>query len=126
MTMNDEERTSGDWKRVANVFASISDLAKPLYMGRETEKMNYLFMLHNAAMNSGDSILMKEALDEMKELADKTGLEMMRNEVEMMQKAGQAQLQMRKKDVELLMSSGLELIRLAVVFFVVFFFCFLW
>ena len=43
-------------------------------------------MLHNAAMMSGDSDHMVKALDEMKELADKTGLEMMKNEVEKLAK----------------------------------------
>ena len=83
LNMKSEEMTSRDWKRVAMVFGVISDLAKPLYMGREAEKMKYLFVLHKAAMNSGDSIFMKKALDDMKELADKTGLEMVKNAVEM-------------------------------------------
>ena len=71
LKMTSEEMTSRDWKRVAIVFGVISDLAKPLYMGREAEKMKYLSVLHKAAMNSGDSIIMKKALDDMKELADR-------------------------------------------------------
>ena len=80
--------------------------------------MNYLFVLHKAAMHSGDTILMKQALDEMKELADKTGLEMMKNESEMMRKAGQAHLQMMKRDVDVLWSS----IKIAVIIFIGFYF----
>ena len=120
--MTSEEMTSIDWKRVAIVFGIISDLAKPFYMGREAEKMKYLFVLHKAATNSGDSIFMKKALDDMRELADKTGLEMMKHEVEMMRKSGQTHHQIRKKDVDVTRNR----IRLAVVFFVVFFFRFLW
>ena len=82
LKMKSEEMTSRDWKRVAIVFGVISDLAKPLYMGREAEKMKNLFILHEAAMHSGDLILMRKALDDMKELANKTGLEMMKNAVE--------------------------------------------
>ena len=84
LKMTSDEMTALDWKRLANVFGIISDLAKPLYMGREAEKMRYLSVLHKAAMNSGDSIFMKKALDDMKELADKTGLEMVKNTVEIL------------------------------------------
>ena len=82
LMMNNKGKAPEDWKREAVFFGIMSDLAKPLYMGRETEKMKYIFMSFSAAMYSSDSILMKKALDEMKELADKTGLEMMKNEVE--------------------------------------------
>ena len=47
-------------------------------MGRETDKKTWLVRLYNAAMRSGDSVLMRKAIDEMKELADKTGLEMVK------------------------------------------------
>ncbi len=44
-------------------------------IGRErTEKIRHLFMLHKSAMHAGDSVLIKKALDDMKELGDKTGL----------------------------------------------------
>ena len=77
-----EEKTLQDWKKEAIVAAIMSDLAKHLYMGRETEKMKYFFMLFRGAMKSRDSALMKKALDDMKELADKLGFESMKNEVE--------------------------------------------
>ena len=80
--LGDEEKPLLDWKREAIVLGMMSDLIKPLYMGRETEKLKYLVMLFNAAMHSGNSDLMKKALDDMKELANKTGLEMMKNAVE--------------------------------------------
>ena len=78
----DEEKTLEDWRKEAVVVGIMSDLAKPLYMGRETEKMKYFFMLFRAAMKSRDSVLMKKALDDMRELAEKIGLESMMNEVE--------------------------------------------
>ena len=122
LMMNNDGKAPEDWKREAVFFGIMSDLAKPLYMGRETEKMKYIFMSFNAAMYSGDSILMKKALDEMKELADKTGLEMMKNEVEMMREVetDQTRIQMMKKDVDVIGNS----IRLAVVIFVFYFFGF--
>ena len=51
-------------------------------MGRETDKMMFLVNLYQAAVNSGNSALERKALDETKELTDKTGLEMMKNQVE--------------------------------------------
>ena len=51
-------------------------------MGRETERMKTYIMLFKAAMNSANLVLMRKALDYMKELADKSGLESMKNEVE--------------------------------------------
>ena len=71
-----------DWKRQAIVSETIFDLAKPLYMGRETDRMMFLVNLYQAAVNSGNLALERKALDEIKELADKTGLEMMKNVVE--------------------------------------------
>ena len=80
--LKDEEKTLRDWKREAIVNAMIFDLSKPLQIGREIQKMKYLGILYKAAVNCGNSILMRKAEDEMKELADKTGLELMKNEVE--------------------------------------------
>ena len=79
----DDEKTLLEWKREAVVFGIMSFFLKPVYMGKEIEKLRWLFMLHNAAMMSGNSDLMVKALDDMKELADKTGLEMVKNAVEM-------------------------------------------
>ena len=78
-TIREEERTIQDWKRQAIVSENIYDLAKPLYIGRETEKGMFLVSLHQGAVNSGNSVLERKTLDEVKELADKTGLEMMEN-----------------------------------------------
>ncbi len=80
--IKDEDKSLQDWKRQAIVSEIIFDLAKPLYMGRETDKMMFLVNLYQAAINSGNSVLERKALDETKELADKTGLEMMKNQVE--------------------------------------------
>ena len=80
--IKDEEKTLLDWKREAIANAIIFDLSKPLQIGREIQKMKYLGILYKAAVNCGNSILMRKAEDEMKELADKTGLELMKNEVE--------------------------------------------
>ena len=44
--------------------------------------MLFLTILWQAAVYSGNLILRKKSLDEMKELADKTGLEMMKGQVE--------------------------------------------
>ena len=84
--LDDEEKTLLDWKREAVVFGIMSFLLKPVYMGKEIDKLRWLFMLHNAAMMYGDSDLMVKALNEVKELADKTGLERMKNEVERLAK----------------------------------------
>ena len=51
-------------------------------MGRETEKMVFLIGLLKAARRSGNSVIRRKALNEMKELADKTGLLIMKNTVE--------------------------------------------
>ena len=56
------------------------------YIGREKEKLFFFHGLFEAAMKSGNSALMRKASDEMKELADKTGLEMLKNEVERLKK----------------------------------------
>ena len=37
--IKDEEKTLQDWKREAIVLGVVCELAKPLYIGRETEKM---------------------------------------------------------------------------------------
>ena len=87
LRLDDDGKAPEDWKREAIFFEMMNDLAKPLYMGRKTEKMKYIFLLFSAARFSDDSILMKKALDEMKELADKTGLEMMKYEFEIMREA---------------------------------------
>ena len=77
-----EEKTLQDWKKEVIVFGIVSELTKPLYIGRETNKLKLLFILFRAARNSGNPVIMRKAIDEMKELSDKTGLEMMKNEVE--------------------------------------------
>ena len=78
----EEEKTLQDWKKEAIVMGVMSDLAKPLYMGRETEKIKNYFMLFRAAMYSHDLVLMKKAHKEMEELADNSGLESMRSEAD--------------------------------------------
>ncbi len=74
-----EEETPQVWKRRAIVLGILCDLAKPLYIGRETEKMMYLVSLFGMAMESGNSVLKGKALDEMRELVDRTGLQIMKN-----------------------------------------------
>ena len=80
--MEKEEKTLKDWKREAIVTGIVCEIAKPLYMGRETEKMVFLIGLLKAARRSGNSVIRRKALNEMKELADKTGLDIMKNTVE--------------------------------------------
>ena len=84
--IKDKEKTLQDWKRQAIVYGIVCDLAKPLYIGGETDKMYFLLRLLRAAKKSGNSALMRKASDEMKELADKTGLEMMKDAAEASEK----------------------------------------
>ena len=64
--IKDEEKTPQDWKRQAIVSGIVCDLAKPLYIGREKEKLFFLHGLLKAAIKSGNSVLMRKASDEMK------------------------------------------------------------
>ena len=74
-----------DWTREAIAFGAIVDLAKPVYMGRPEAKMNSLLLLAEAARESGKQALRDKAVDGMKELAEKTGLEVFKHiEMEMM------------------------------------------
>ena len=77
-----EEETLQNWKRRAIVLGILCDLAKPLYIGRQTDKMTFLVTLFGEATKSGNSVLRKKALDEMRELVDRTGLEIIKNAVE--------------------------------------------
>ena len=80
--IKDEEKTLQDWKREAIVYGIVCDLAKPIYIGRERDKMFFSVGLFEAAMKSSNSVLKRKALDEMRELADKTGLEMLKDAVD--------------------------------------------
>ena len=77
-----QDKTLQDWKKEAIVFGTVSDLAKSLYVGREVEKIISLVGLFQAAINSGNSELRRKTFFEMTALADKTGLEIIRNQVE--------------------------------------------
>ena len=68
--------------REASIIETLCDLTKPLYVGRETEKIMFIIGLSKAATLSGNSVLRRKAYVEMKELVDRTGLEMMKNVVE--------------------------------------------
>ena len=68
--------------REASIIETLCDLTKPLYVGRETEKIMFIIGLLKAATLSGNSFLRRKAYVEMKELVDRTGLEMMKNAVE--------------------------------------------
>jgi len=77
-----DEMTLLDWTREAIAFGAIVELAKPVYMERPEVKMNSLLLLAEAARESGKQALHDKAVDGMKELAEKTGLEVFK-QVEM-------------------------------------------
>ena len=62
--------TFSDWTRRATGYGVIVDLAGPVYMGRPEWKMAYLLFFLYAAKNARKPILLN-----IKELAEKTGLE---------------------------------------------------
>ena len=67
---NEDEMTFSDWTRRATGYGVIVDLAGPVYMGRPEWKMAYLLFFLYAAKNARKPILLN-----IKELAEKTGLE---------------------------------------------------
>jgi len=70
-----DEMTPLDWKRKAIAYGAIVELYKPVYMGRLEEKIAALMVLRKAAKESGNLDLVQKAVDGIKELAEKTGLE---------------------------------------------------
>ena len=80
-----DKMTLSDWTREAIAFGAIVELAKPVYMERPEVKMNSLLLLAEAARESGKQALRDKALDGMKELAEKTRLEVFKHiEMEML------------------------------------------
>ena len=69
------EMTLTDWTREALGFEEIVELTKPVYLGRPEGKMAKLLFLLKAAANARKRALFENALDGIKELAEKTGLE---------------------------------------------------
>ena len=59
----------------AIAHGAMVELAKPLYMGRPQGKIATLIAFWKAAKEYGDLDLVQKAVDGIKELAEKTGLE---------------------------------------------------
>ena len=58
--IKDEEKTPQDWKRQAIVSGIVCDLAKPLYIGREKEKLFFLHGLLKAFLAVGGELQIRE------------------------------------------------------------------
>jgi len=71
----EDEMTLLDWTREALGFEEIVELTKPVYIGRPEGKMAKLLFLLKAAANARKPALLRKAVDGIKELAEKTGLE---------------------------------------------------
>ena len=82
----DDEMTRLDWTRQALTYKVIVELAKPVYMGREEAKMNNFWILWRAATESRNPALLQKAFDGMKELAEKTGLEIFKKPIDEIEK----------------------------------------
>ena len=76
---DEEEMTPLDWTREAVTFGAIVELYKPVYIGNPMVKMNNLGVLARAARKSRKEALLEKALDGIKELAEKTGLEVFKH-----------------------------------------------
>ena len=75
---DDDEMSLSDWTREASAFEALVDLDKSLYMGRPERKMaNLIYFLKTAAYARRPALVVK-AVDEIKELAEKTGLDVFR------------------------------------------------
>ena len=72
---DEDERTLSDWKREAIGYGAMIELSKSLYMGRPDLKMKDLQLFRKAASKARKPALMEKALDGVRELAEKTGLE---------------------------------------------------
>jgi len=72
---NTAKMTLLDWRREAITFGAIAELAKTVYMGRPEAKMATLIVFWRAATESGNLDLVQKAVDGIKELAEKTRLE---------------------------------------------------
>ena len=70
-----DEMTLSDWTRRAISYGAIVELAKPVYMGRPEGKMVELMIFLRAAAKARKPALIEKAVDRIKELAEKTGLE---------------------------------------------------
>ena len=68
------------------------EVAKPLYMGREEAKIQYILLLVNAAIKSSNPALLERALDGAQELAEKTGLELFIEDIEIERPTFQSRL----------------------------------
>jgi len=78
-TKGEGEMTPLDWTREAITFGAIVELYKPVYIGNPMVKMNNLGVLARAARKSRKEALLEKALDGIKELAEKTGLEVFKH-----------------------------------------------
>ena len=74
-TKEEHEMTLSDWTREAKAFEAIVELAKPVYVGRPEGKMAKLLFFLRAAANARKPDLFGKAVNGIRELAEKTGLE---------------------------------------------------
>ena len=72
---DEEEMTLSDWRRMAIGDGEVVDLSKSLYMGGPDLKMSILSDFRNTAFKARNPALVEKAVNGMKELAEKTGLE---------------------------------------------------
>ena len=72
---DEDERTLSDWTREAIGYGAMIELSKPLYIGRPDLMMKNLQLFRKAACKARKQALIDKAVDEIRELVKKTGLE---------------------------------------------------
>ena len=70
-----DNMTISEWTRVAIASGAVVELFRPVYMGRPDMKLSILKLFRLAAAASRKSALVVRAVDGIKDLAEKTGLE---------------------------------------------------
>ena len=70
-----DERTLSDWTRLAIASGAVVELSRQVYMGRPNLKLDILQTFRGVASKARKQALVAKALDGIKELAEKTGLE---------------------------------------------------
>ena len=75
---SEDEMTLLDWTRLAHALEAIVEASKSLYMGREEAKMQYYMLFFRAVVKIKNQDLLDKALGGFKELAEKTGFEVLK------------------------------------------------
>ena len=70
-----DNMTISEWTRVAIASGAVVELFRPVYMGRPDMKLSILKLFRLAAAGARKSALVVKAVDGIKDLAEKTGLE---------------------------------------------------